>query len=130
MPGITKQRKICHLPESTVFYPEHPSRETASLTFDELEALRLSDLEDKDQDEAAELMEISRATYQRILHAAHKSIADALINGKTIEIKGGKYVVAQNPCDNDTVCLNCRFKDEEAHPEPEQTQNRSEDKNE
>ncbi|MBS1474263.1 MAG: DUF134 domain-containing protein, partial [Massilimaliae sp.] len=45
------------------------------------------------------------------LHSAHKNIADALINGKIVEIKGGKYVVADNHCKCDTSCMNCRFEE-------------------
>ena len=111
MPGITKNRKICYIPESKVFRPDNQTKPSVALTFDEIEAVRLADLEMLDQDTAAERMEISRATFQRILHSAHRNIADALINGKIIEIKGGKYVVADNHCQCDTSCLNCRFEE-------------------
>lgn len=109
MPRITKKRKICHVPTRSVFTPEHPCGEKVVITLDELEALRLSDLEQMDQDSAAELMEISRATFQRVLHAAHKHIARALVDGKTIEITGGTYALNDNHCGNDTSCVNCRF---------------------
>lgn len=111
MPRITKNRKICYIPESKVFRPDHDSDDYITLTYDEMEAIRLADMEALDQDTASERMEISRATFQRILHSAHKSIADALINGKIIEIKGGKYVVADNHCNCDTSCTNCRFEE-------------------
>ena len=97
--------------KSKIFKPDNRNRESVILTYDETEAIRLSDLEMLDQDTAANRMEISRATFQRILHSAHKNVADALINGKTIEIKGGKYIVADNHCNCSTSCLNCRFKE-------------------
>ncbi len=111
MPGITKNRKICYIPESKVFRPDNECQKRITLTFDEIEAVRLADYEMLDQDTASERMEISRATFQRILHSAHKNIADALINGKIVEIKGGKYVVADNHCKCDTSCMNCRFEE-------------------
>lgn len=109
MPGITKKRKICHVPESRTFTPDHPTGEPVILTLDELEALRLSDFEQMDQDSAAELMEISRTTFQRVVHTARKRIATALVEGKTIQIGGGKYAVSDNHCGNDPSCSICRF---------------------
>ena len=56
---------------------------------DEFEAIRLTDLEGLYQAEAAEKMSVSRQTLGRILESAHKKIADALVNGKALLIKGG-----------------------------------------
>jgi len=39
-----------------------------------------------EQKEAADKMHTSQSTYQRILYSAYKKIADALINGKAIQI--------------------------------------------
>jgi predicted DNA-binding protein (UPF0251 family) len=66
--------------------------ETNSLTLDGLEALRLADLEGLYQEEAAERMGVSRATFARTLTAARKAMADALVNGKALEIGGGTVV--------------------------------------
>jgi len=60
-----------------------------TLTFDELEAIRLTDLQGLYQEQAAEKMNISRQTLGRILESAHKKIADALVNGKALAIQGG-----------------------------------------
>ena len=49
------------------------------LTPDELEALRLADLEGMYQEKAAENMGISRQTFGRIIESAHKKVAEALI---------------------------------------------------
>ncbi len=60
-----------------------------SLTVDELEAVRLADLQGLYQSDAAEKMNISRQTFGRILESAHKKIADALVHGKALRIEGG-----------------------------------------
>jgi len=60
--------------------------EVVSLSLEELEALRLKNIEDLDQETAAKKMKTSQSTYQRILSAAYKKISDALVNGKAIEI--------------------------------------------
>jgi hypothetical protein len=59
------------------------------LSLDEFEATRLADLEELDQIDAAKLMRISRSTFSRIVAAARKKIADALVNIKVIRIEGG-----------------------------------------
>jgi predicted DNA-binding protein (UPF0251 family) len=55
---------------------------------EEIELLRLIDLEGLEQEEAAERMGISRKTAWRDLHDTRRKIADALINGKGIEMAG------------------------------------------
>ncbi len=61
------------------------------LTFDELESVRLSDVEKLSQLEAAEKMQIHQSTFQRNLARAREKIANALINGQAIKIHGGAY---------------------------------------
>jgi predicted DNA-binding protein (UPF0251 family) len=58
--------------------------EVVTLYRDELEVLKLCDLEGLTQEEAGEKMEISRGTVQRLIVNAHGKIADAMINGKAI----------------------------------------------
>jgi predicted DNA-binding protein (UPF0251 family) len=64
-----------------------------SLAVDELEALRLKDFKGIEQEKAANAMNVSQPTFHRILQSAHSKVADALVNGKAIEIEGGDYVV-------------------------------------
>lgn len=64
--------------------------EEVALTVAELEALRLVDLEDLDQEDAAKKMEISRKTLWRELQSARKKVVDALVKGKAIQIQGGE----------------------------------------
>ena len=65
-----------------------------ALTVDELEALRLADLEGLYQEQAAQQMNVSRQTFGRIVEAARKKVADALVNGKALSIEGGPIEVA------------------------------------
>ena len=53
---------------------------------DELEALKLHDVDGLDQIEAAKKMKISQPTFGRILDKAYKKIATAIIKGKAIKI--------------------------------------------
>jgi hypothetical protein len=55
---------------------------------EELAALHLIDLQEMEQEEAATVLGISRKTIWRDIHAARHKIADALINGKTIQMSG------------------------------------------
>lgn len=66
---------------------------TVKLALDEVEALRLADLEGLYQEQAAERMKISRPTFARIVESARKKTADALIHGKAILLEGGPVVM-------------------------------------
>lgn len=57
-----------------------------NLETDELEALRLCDLEGLTQEEAGERMGVSRGTIQRTVKAARAKVVDALVEGKAIFI--------------------------------------------
>lgn len=54
---------------------------------DEFEAIRLCDLEGKNQIEASGIMCISRGTVQRLLSSGRSKIAQALLNKQAIRIK-------------------------------------------
>ena len=85
-------RKIDFVPRVTVFKPAGVPRvelEETTLTLDELEALRLADLNGLYQEKAAPKMGISRSAFARILESARKKIADALIHGKSLKLEGG-----------------------------------------
>jgi uncharacterized protein len=58
--------------------------EAIDLAADELEAMRLTDLEGLYQEQAAEQMGVSRQTLGLILKRAHKKVAEALVLGKAI----------------------------------------------
>jgi predicted DNA-binding protein (UPF0251 family)/predicted Fe-Mo cluster-binding NifX family protein len=59
------------------------------LSLDELEALRLSDLEGLYQEAAARAMGISRQTFGRIIESARQKTANAILNGKALRVTGG-----------------------------------------
>jgi hypothetical protein len=62
--------------------------EGISLQPEEIELIRLIDLEGLEQEEAAEKLGVSRKTAWRDLHEARRKIADALVNGKGIQMAG------------------------------------------
>jgi len=73
------------------------------LTVDELEAIRLADFEHLYQEQAAQQMNISRQTFGRILDVAHAKVADALLHGKALSIRGGPIQITEpaagaDPC--------------------------------
>ncbi len=61
--------------------------EEVELAKDEMEAIRLADINELFQEDAALKMNISRATFGRIIAKAHYKIADAIVNGKAIKIQ-------------------------------------------
>lgn len=102
----TKWRKIENIPTIPYFIPSETDVAEVPeniLKLEELEAIRLKDLEGLEQGECAEKMEVSRPTFQRILLSAREKIADSLINGKTIHIEGGNFT--RNICP--VKCLDC-----------------------
>ncbi|MEA3442374.1 MAG: DUF134 domain-containing protein [Chloroflexota bacterium] len=73
------------------------------LSVEEVEAMRLKDLEGLEQEQCAGKMHISRPTFHRVLESGRKKLADALINGKAIQIEGGNFGLPQSRfrCNND-----------------------------
>jgi len=68
--------------------------EEVRLSVEEAEAIRLKDLKGFKQEQAAERMNISRPTFQRVLASARQKIGDALLNGRAIRIEGGSFEMA------------------------------------
>lgn len=105
-----KNRRVAFSPDVIYFKPRGiPLRdlEEVRLTVDELEAIRLSDGMDLSQEEAGRRMEVSRATFGRIVQNARKMVADALVNGKAIRIDGGTYRLSG--AHTQFVCKSCRY---------------------
>ena len=87
-----KSRWVAANPNVSYFKPQGiPLRvlQQVELGVDELEALRLADWENLGQEEAAGRMNISRATFGRVVAQGRKKVADALVQGKAIRIEGG-----------------------------------------
>ncbi|MBN1827028.1 MAG: DUF134 domain-containing protein [Candidatus Eisenbacteria bacterium] len=98
MPRPHRPRRIMQGLGGRVYHPlgSPPGRtERVVLTLDQLEAIRLADVEGLYQDAAADRMGVSRATFGRIIAEARRVVGDALVNGKAIEIAGG--VVDESP---------------------------------
>ena len=95
-----KCRLVAALPGATYFKPAGiPLRflSEVRLSVEEAEALRLKELEGLEQSEAAQRMGVSRPTFQRVLGAARKKVAEALLNGKAIRIEGGSFQLTGLP---------------------------------
>ena len=78
--------------------------DSLELRLDELEALRLGDLEGLYHERAAEEMNVSRATFGRLIESARRKVAEALVHGKMLTIEGG--VVTMNQ-ERHFVCSAC-----------------------
>ncbi len=95
------------LPEATYYKPAGiPLRELEEviLSVEELEAIRLKDMDGLDQEQSAEQMGIARTTFQRHLYAAHAKIAEALVKGKALRIEGGEF---EMPSTRRFTCTAC-----------------------
>ncbi|MDD5146871.1 MAG: DUF134 domain-containing protein [Candidatus Pacebacteria bacterium] len=89
MPRPRLCRRIQFNPNVTYFKPQGvPMRylEVIELTTEEVEALRLRNIKDLEQETAAKKMNTSQSTFQRILSSAYKKITEAIIEGKAIKI--------------------------------------------
>jgi predicted DNA-binding protein (UPF0251 family) len=105
-----KPRIIDFIPENKIFSPveEDLSKEVIELKFEEVEAMRLKDIEKLSQEEAAKLMNVSRQTYQLIIEKAREKVSTSLIYGNPIHIKGGNYMLLK--------CERCSHAQEDACP--------------
>jgi len=107
MPRPRKFRRVCCLPKVNEFAPIDINRgnEVIYMTVEEYETIRLMDLEGLSQEETAERMGVGRSTVQRIYEEARKKVADFIVNGKVLKIKGGDYSI----CDENNIgCKVCR----------------------
>ncbi len=126
-----KERRVAFNPEISYFKPRGIPMfdlEEVCLTVDQREAIRLSDLMGMSHEEAGRHMGVSRATFGRIIQRAREAVADALINGKAINVEGGNYQLVNqarifrcSDCDHEWVeplgtgrpphCPSCKNKD-------------------
>ncbi len=91
MPRPKCPRNVDVNPASTYFKPRGipmTALDEVRLAMDELEALRLADLEGHYQEDAARAMGVSRQTFARIVDAARRKVAEALVHGKALRIDG------------------------------------------
>ena len=112
MSRLPKERLIESLPPVGAFLPQaHPSAilSEVTLTLDEMESIRLVDLEHLSQADAAEQMAISAPTLNRILTTAHEKIAAALWHGSAIKIEGGLVRISPPGCGHKRRLGACPF---------------------
>ena len=77
-----RTRFVGIVPEFVGFVPDGiPTGDTVELAYDELEVIRLLDLEKMSQEEAAAHMGVSRTTVTGIYKRARSKVADSLVNG-------------------------------------------------
>ena len=96
MPRPRKKRILSRTPRAAVYKPAGVPLDQLpqiSLLQEELEALRLADLEGLTQAQAAEEMGVSRSTFQRVLAQARRRVAQALVQGLALQIEGGTFEV-------------------------------------
>lgn len=106
MPRNPKCRRICMEPACREFSAEGSQRRIP-ISMEEVESLRLCDMEGFSQDEAAAQMNVSRGTLQRILYSARQKTASALVRGHGLSIGGGHYEITPGEC-GWKRCHSCR----------------------
>lgn len=100
MPRPKQERQVALNPEVTYFKPRGVPMmhlEEVRLPVEELEALRLADLEGLSQAEGAASMGVSRHTFGRVLASARRNVALALVSGYALRIEGGHWVFNAPP---------------------------------
>jgi predicted DNA-binding protein (UPF0251 family) len=108
MPRPHCPRRVDALPHQTYFKPRGvpvAQLEEVQLSVDELEALRLADLEGLYHEGAAARMNVSRATFGRIVESARRKVAEALVGGHALRIEGG---TVETPALRRFSCPACR----------------------
>jgi len=96
MPRRKRCRWVAANPAATFFKPRGvpmAELEQVILELDEVEALRLADLEGRYQEDAAKTMGVSRQTFGRIVEMARRKVAEALLHGKALVIEHGSAAV-------------------------------------
>lgn len=91
----------CYAPQCN----SNEQNEVVLLLPEEIAALNLIDFQDLEQEEAAVVLGVSRKTIWRDIHEARHKIADAIINGKTIQMDGcARRLNGRCPKRDETLC--------------------------
>lgn len=96
MPRPKIKRRLFFSPDVYYFKPRGiPMRQLEEIILlpDEVEAIKLHEVDGLDQTSAAKKMNVSQPTFARIIDAANKKIAEAIIKGKAIRIEKNKQHV-------------------------------------
>lgn len=68
------------------------------LLADELEAIRLKDVEEISQTEAARIMGISQPTFHRVLKEGRKKVGIAVLENREVKVTGGEHTMRRSKC--------------------------------
>jgi predicted DNA-binding protein (UPF0251 family) len=112
MPRPVICRRIGHRPIAGYFKPAGiplSALQEVTLTLDELEALRLADLEGLYHEQASDRMAISRQTFGNILESARRKTAECLVNGRALRIHGGRYQMNEHMNERHFICSGCQL---------------------
>jgi len=94
-----KDKIVCKLPQYQMFGTKGPDKKKEPdyivMTVEEYESIRLMDYEGLTQEQSASKMEIGRSTFQRIYDDARKKVANSMVEGNTIVIDGGDYIICR-----------------------------------
>lgn len=91
MPPKKNPRKVRYRPKFEIFKPVRipmSNLDKLTLTLDEFEAIRLVDVENLKQQEAASNLGVSQATLSRILADARNKVGKVLTNGMALQMEG------------------------------------------
>lgn len=108
MPRKKRDRRLLAPPSIkglSVYGPKSRSAQVV-LYFEEYEAIKLLDYENMTQEEAAVCMEVSRPTLTRIYESARNKVAQSMVEGKDLIIRGGNFQFDENWY----YCNNCQAK--------------------
>ena len=92
-----KCRRIRKEPDFNRFGPKGvPNKGFINITLEELETIKLIDMNNMTQEECAISMRVARTTVTGIYNDARNKIAVAIVEGKTLIIEGGNYIILDN----------------------------------
>lgn len=94
--------------------PTSPSNRKVILSLDEFEVIKRIDYEHLNQSHCAEHMHVSRTTVQRIYASARQKLALALIEKRSIEVRGGEVESISKPLETeyDTMMIALAVEDD------------------
>ena len=92
MPRRQRCRCIGGYPDYWAFAPEGAAEgEPVVMTLDEFETIRLLDREGLTQEQCAARMGVARTTVTAIYDSARRKLAEALVDGRVLRLRGGSY---------------------------------------
>ncbi len=94
-----RSRKINYSPRVSYFKPmglDFGESKEIIINPEEVEALRLVEVRGLPQKNAADSMKISQPTFSRILKISRRKIAEAIVLGKAIKIRGGNALIRKS----------------------------------